>query len=37
MYMRDLLETALVQLQESNLDRDEKVKNIGYKIRSSHQ
>ena len=27
-YMRDLLETVLVQLQESNLDRDEEIKKL---------
>ena len=26
--MRDLLETVLVQLQESNLDRDEEIKKL---------
>lgn len=27
-YMRDLLETVLVQLQESNLDRDEEITKL---------
>ena len=27
-YMRDLLETVLVPLQESNLDRDEEIKKL---------